>query len=218
MKITGKNAAVTAEEDIIAAGGTFTEPTAARVHAIVSGSANDTAAGTGARIVDVYGIGSDGLALSEGVTLNGATPVNTTKSYLFINEMKVRTAGSGGVNAGIITATAATDSTVTCTIPVGYNISKQAAYMAPAGLNKRIEYFNASTVNATGGAVTTLIFKTKAYGGVWMKIAEVELLTGETFQDIDTGYFPEIGPRQMFKVSATVSAGSSSVNINFDIV
>lgn len=333
MKITGKNAAVTTLEDVIAAGSTFTEPTTARIHAIVSNSAeddfdgtkqietavivgtitgsgdatftitsalvtgsplavsvtvldedtaeevaekaatelaateaisdhydvtsdganliftakvaaandatlniaytNDTCTGltpdassnntragatmTGARIVDIYGIGSNGYEVTESVQMNGTTSVNTVNAYLFINEMRVRTAGSTGGNVGIITATAATDSTVTCTIPAAENKSKQAAYMAPVGVAQKITFFNASVVNATAGAVTTLLFKTKAFGGVWILVAQVELLTGEVFQDIDTGFFPQLGARQLFKVSANVSAGSSSINVNFDV-
>lgn len=68
-----------------------------------SSSANDTSAGTGARTINVSGIDTSFAAFSETVTLNGQSSVNlATANILLINSMEVLTAGSGGLNAGII--------------------------------------------------------------------------------------------------------------------
>lgn len=70
---------------------------------IASSDANDTSAGTGARTVGIAGIDLSFAAFSESKTMNGQTSVNlTTPNVLLINSMEVLTAGSGGVNAGII--------------------------------------------------------------------------------------------------------------------
>lgn len=107
-------------------------PTQARVHALVSSDAADTAAGTGARLVEVQGLDANWEFQTEEVILNGTTPVNTTNSYLRIFRMKVTSVGSGGANAGIIKATAATDATVTAAIQTGVNQTLMAIYTIPA--------------------------------------------------------------------------------------
>ena len=117
-------------ETVVPAGGLWLPPTAARVHAVVSGSANDAAAGTGARTLLLTGILASGAESSEIITLNGTTPVNSSGSYIHVTSLEVLTAGSGGVNAGIITATAATDSTVTCSMHTGDNRSSGALLFA----------------------------------------------------------------------------------------
>jgi hypothetical protein len=97
-------------------------PTQARRHAIVSTSANDTAAGTGVRTIEVFGLTSwDSREVSETITTSGDTPVNTANEYVIIQRMIGRTWGSGGKNAGTIKATAETDGTITACIRIGAN-------------------------------------------------------------------------------------------------
>jgi hypothetical protein len=112
-------------------------PTAARIHAIASSNDNDgkTAApnSTGARTVQVYGLKTWDLAeTSEVVTLDGTTPVNTANSYVIIHRMKVLTSGSGGPNIGTITATAASDSTITAQIIPLDGQTSMAIYGVPS--------------------------------------------------------------------------------------
>lgn len=113
----------------------FVPPTTARIHAIASTSANDAAAGTGMQQITVYGIPTDWNQpeTSEDVTMNGTTPVNTVNSYVMIHRMQKKAVGSGGTNAGIITATAATDSTVTAAILAGNRQTLMAIYGIPSG-------------------------------------------------------------------------------------
>ena len=92
---------------------TYTEPTtpATTSRALVSSSANDTAAGTGARQVRVtyYALDSSGNITGpfvEVVTLNGATAVPTiSQTMTLIEKMEIVAVGSGGVAAGIIKMT-----------------------------------------------------------------------------------------------------------------
>lgn len=88
----------------------YTEPTTAAQRSIASSNANDTAAGTGARTVQITYFDNTGAGpLTEIVTLNGLTPVNTTNTNIrFIEKMEVLTAGTGGANAGTITLYGAT--------------------------------------------------------------------------------------------------------------
>jgi hypothetical protein len=82
----------------------YTEPASNAQRSMSSSSANDTAAGTGARTVEITYYTNTGTGpFTETITLNGTTAVNTVATDIrFIEEMDVRTVGSGGANAGTI--------------------------------------------------------------------------------------------------------------------
>lgn len=107
-------------------------PTAARVHALVSDDANDDVAGSGARTVRVWGLQAwDSAETFEDVNLDGLTPVNTVNSYVTINRMRVIDWDTTQ-NAGIVTATAATDNTVSAAIAAGVGQTQLAVYGVPS--------------------------------------------------------------------------------------
>jgi len=111
-------------------------PTQARVHAVASTSAADTSGSTGATSVIVYGLPDwDTPEVNETVNLSGTTPVNTANSYVIIHRMKCvaqATTTTPGVSAGNITATAATDNTVTAAILAGNGQTEMAIYGVPS--------------------------------------------------------------------------------------
>lgn len=105
---------------------------------VSSSSANDTAAGTGARTVFVGGLDANHNEISEIVTLNGQTPVLTTQAFLHINNAYVATAGSGLSAAGDIyfgdgVVTLGVPATVYDLIKFDYNQRITASYTIPAG-------------------------------------------------------------------------------------
>lgn len=89
---------------------TYTEQTANAQRSIVSSSANDTAAGTGARTVTLEYFTVTGTGpFTETITLNGTTPVNTVATDIcYIEHLNVATVGSTGSNVGTISLKAAT--------------------------------------------------------------------------------------------------------------
>lgn len=156
-----------AGEDVWDGGGDWTEPTADRIHAIVSSAVTDTSLGAGARTVFIRGI-SGGNITTETVTLNGASPVNTVNAYSIIDYMYVATAG-GGTNDGAITATAATDGTVTARINVdGTNQTQMCITKVPTGYSYYIYNWECEMYNSNASSSAEISLQTKFSGGVWL--------------------------------------------------
>ncbi len=78
-------------------------PTSAATLSLVSSSADDAAAGTGARSVAVFGLNADYVEISEVVALNGVTPVSTVTAFLRVQTVTSVSVGSTGSNVGTIT-------------------------------------------------------------------------------------------------------------------
>ena len=85
-------------------------PASARIIYIASTSANDTAAGTGARTLTIVGLDANFEPLTESnITLNGQTPVTTTNQFLRVNRLFVDDSGSTNANEGDIYCSDSTD-------------------------------------------------------------------------------------------------------------
>lgn len=87
---------------------TYQTPTSAAALEVVSNSANDTSAGTGARQVTIVGLDGTGALQTEDVTMNGTSAVATSNSYLRVTDFYVKNSGSyasatTASNAGTIT-------------------------------------------------------------------------------------------------------------------
>ena len=123
---------------VVAAGATYVYPTTAAQMKVSSGSANDAAAGTGARTILLAGLDANYNRISEVVTLNGQTQVTTVNSYLRITYTEITSTGSGNAQAGIIyvgtgSATAGVPATIYWQSEITYNNWSFAGFTVPAG-------------------------------------------------------------------------------------
>jgi hypothetical protein len=126
-------------------------PNAARVHQITSTSVNDAVAGTGVQKMHVFGLTSwDSAETNEIVDMDGTNDSPTTNSYVIIHRMHGDQWGSGGVNAGVITATADTDNTITAAILTGANQTQMLVYGFPSNTKFQMCCLQAEIVKATG--------------------------------------------------------------------
>jgi len=104
---------------------------------VVSASANDTALGSGATTIIMYGLDTNFNEISEVITMNGTTPVKSTKEYLRLFRAIVLTTGTptpvAGSNLGIISFTSFTTTTLQARIKVGEGQTLMAIYTVPAG-------------------------------------------------------------------------------------
>jgi len=168
----------TSVETVWAEGGTYAYPASATVMKISSSSADDAAAGTGARTVAIFGLDASYNEINETVTLNGQTAVNTTNSFLRIFRMYVVTAGSGGTAVGDIyigvgTVTAGVPATVYAKIDIGENQTNMAIWTVPANYTL---YLHRGTFSAASNNAAQFLlgkFMVRPFGSVFRNAADI---------------------------------------------
>ena len=159
-------------ETVWAQGGLYSYIETATVLKVSSSSANDTSAGTGARTVTLSGLDANYVEISETVTLNGQTAVNTTNSYLRINRMCVKTAGTGGQNAGVIyagtgTVTSGVPANKYATVAVADNQSLMALWTVPADHTAYLLQKDITAATAQNNKYATIHLVARPFGEVF---------------------------------------------------
>ena len=159
-------------ETIWAEGGLYSYLSAASVLKISSTSTDDASAGTGARTITISGLDANYDEISESVTLNGQTAVNTTQSFLRVFRIIVDTAGSGGQNAGVIyagtgTVTSGVPANKYGTIVVGDNQTLMCFWTVPRGYNAYLYQVDISMNTEVANKYGTVSLVTRPEGGVF---------------------------------------------------
>ena len=209
-----------AVEDVWDVGGIWNEPTASQVYTFTSTSGDDDAAGTGALTVEIFGLDSVGALQNETLTLAGTGVVTAASSYSMIHRMVVRTAGSGGANAGAITANANTDDTITAQINIGNNQTQMAIYKIPLGFKGCILDYYASLDKATGQTATVdAHIEVKPPGEVF-QIKQILGMVKDGSSHFEHAYlvpacFDELS---IIKMSADSNVNDVAVSAGFDLV
>lgn len=106
--------------------GNFTFPTGDEAWEVLSSDADDTSAGTGARSILITGLDTNFDPVTEIVSLDGVTPVATTRTdWNRINDIFVVSSGSSENNEGTITlrvaSAGATRATILPTLARSFN-------------------------------------------------------------------------------------------------
>lgn len=117
---------------------------------VVSTSALDTSAGTGARTVTVTTLVGDYVSSPQVITLNGLTAVPIPIQAIRINGGRCLTAGSVGANVGDIIIRDAGGGTIRGIILSGFGATRQAPYTVPAGFTLAVSYILLSVDSPSG--------------------------------------------------------------------
>jgi hypothetical protein len=196
---------------------TYTEQTSNAQRSIASASANDTAAGTGARTVRITYLDSTGSGpYTETVTLNGTSYVNTVATNIcFIEQIDVITAGSGGSNAGVITLKAATagGGATIGTINTGDNQTFWAHHYIPTGKEANITGVSVSHNGTTVGSGGVFVIKALPIGvanAIENQVTDFVRLYGQssTFARVYTSPVKVAGPARLVLYVTPESASS----------
>lgn len=135
----------------------YTYPSSA-ITMYLSGSNGDTAQ------ILIVGLDANYAVISETVTLNGTTPVATTKQYFRINSMNV-SVGSATNPAGAVYLKNQAGSTTYAQINAGVGRTQAAIYTVPAGYTYFLQRVNIYT-SLNGNDYVTYTNKTISSSGV----------------------------------------------------
>lgn len=211
----------TTEETVWPIDGILGHPPSPTVMTISSTSANDTAAGTGARSVFIEGVNGTGGLVTETVTLNGQTPVNTTKLYDAIERMAVFSVGSAGRNAGLIyagtgTVTAGVPAVPYGVISIGDNNSLTGHWTCPVGFTGYLTKGIFSVGPTAGNQFVLGRIKLRGVDGITRTSAKVTVQAGSVIFPFD---FPiKISATECITATAQGSGSNASVSTYFQIV
>lgn len=141
---------------------------------IVSTSANDTSAGTGAQSVLIVGIDENFLSVTEIVTLNGTTPVTTANNYLGVNRMIVLVSGTNRTNVGTINATDTGASFgIQAQIPPSNSVTQQCIFHTQINHNFLSDWLFMNALKLSGGGAPRVRFKAFSYSRVTNTLYQV---------------------------------------------
>jgi len=192
-------------------------PTTDSTMTLSSDDANDTALGTGARVVIVEGLDINYNEIIEEVTLNGTSGVSTVNSYFRVNRLllKPNGAGSSGFNEGIIyigtgVITSGKPAVVVNLIPINSSISQSGFYTVPSG-KSLLSYTRTYGVDTGKSAV---VVGTIVDQGVKYSVSTVPIIEN-TYQIDDEPPFLVGEKQDIIFTSISTSGGgvSSSVSV-----
>lgn len=211
----------TSEETVWPDGGPTPVPGAATVMKVSSSSTADAAAGTGARTIVIQGLDANHAEISETVTLNGQTAVNTTKLFLHINYIYVATVGSGGKNAGLIyvgdgVVTLGVPATIYGIVNTGFNASTTAFYTVPAGYTAFIYQGSISSGQSGGSTEITGYLITRDANNVARVAAVATLNNGQANYDFSLPI--RIEEKTSVEARAIGAAPNNVVTANFQLL
>jgi hypothetical protein len=220
----GINTAVgTSNETIWIGSNTYTFPAAASVLKVSSSSANDASpSGTGAQTIQIQGLNAAYEAVSEIVSLNGQTAVNTTNSYLRVNKMTVLTAGTGGTSVGNIYAgtgdvTAGVPAVVVNQTGILANETESAFYTVPAGYTAFINMWTMSSGNTTADEWTRFTLRIRPLGGVFGIKAQYHIAASGIYECVAAYPLP-IPEKADLEILAATSDGTASVSTQLQLM
>lgn len=215
------------EEDIWAGGGTRAYLSSAETMDVASTDAADDGdpEGTGLHQVLISGLDSNYLEVEETVTLNGTSTVTTTQSFLRVNRVKGLGAGSGGINAGDISA----DPTTTGSgsrqgfIEAGRGQSQISHYTVPAGKTAYLVGGQVSIFAVSGSSTRSARVNMWARDGAsmtWRDIKEVGLaLHGSSVSsDINFTVPESFGAQSDLRFSAIADVNNTGIYVQYNLI
>ena len=219
--VSGFNATVgTSYETIWSESTVYAYPASAVAMKVSSSDANDTAAGTGARTVTVYGLDGSYNQINETVSLNGQTAVTTTATFLRVLHLMVNTAGSGGAAAGTIYAGVGAVTTGKPATVYGVYTADGGAtaciYTVPAGYTGYVFDFLCSSGVTSANAYSNVGLYNRPLGGVFDNTIQGRCANGGAFA-IPLNYPVSFPEKTDIEVRASATS-SSNVTANFSIV
>lgn len=207
-------------EDMWPVGGQRVLPTSAGVATVVSDSAEDdldeaTPPGTGVYTIVVEGLDANFLEVSETVTMQGTTPVNTTQTFRRINRAYCVDDGTGLSNAGNITISVGGNTQAY--IEANEGQTHLAMGTVPADKVFVINYYNVGIGRMAGSTDCQIFGQIRLYDessqddyDAWRTISDIWLWNGQEHTGTAITVLP---PRTDYRIVANSSAATQGHGI-----
>lgn len=222
IQVAGRSELVgTSWSDIWGLGGEITHATSGETWEIVSSSADDAAAGTGAQTVVIQYLDDAFVLQIEVKTMNGTTPVtfDATDAFRF-RTGAVLTHGSTNENQGVITIRVSgaganrgsiDRSTAYAGAPKGFNVSLDTHYTVEAG---KTLFPTSSIVTINKGFDVAVITQVKLFGSdAWISLGEIPQYQSTGIIPFDKSLF---GVPEKTDFRAIAISANTPVIVNFD--
>lgn len=155
-------------------------PVASTLLGIASSSTDDTSAGTGLRTVLIEGLDTNWDYQEEVITLNGQTKVNSTLSFIRINELTGLTTGSTGSNQGTLYISDSVETFVSglptilvfSTMGVNWNFGAAGVHSTPRNTLTCSTHFKTST-DATTAKPLLLRAEVRPFGLPMLRVGDL---------------------------------------------
>ena len=206
------------EADIWDSGGLYTFPTTAgTLTTNSSSSADDTAAGEGAKTVKVFGLDSTYTAISETKAMGGTALVSLANNYLRVYRAYVVTAGTVTTNAGTINITQTAVNVARIKPLTGQTL--MAIYTVPAGYTGyMLSYYASGRRGVTTGAIDVSM-KVKNFGEAWRVRQVVSTQNvGSSYIEHTYKFPPMIPAKSDIRMSVLTSVNSMAIDGGFEML
>lgn len=159
----------TVPQDVWGGGGLFPYQSAAVALEAISSSANDTAAGTGARTVVVSGLDSNWNSVTAVITLAGTgASAATAQTFLRVNAFRALTCGSGETNVGDITLRVAGAGATQAFMRAGDGQCLRSVLSVPAGFTGLLLDAFVAIIRPGGNEFCEVQLKARTLPGPWV--------------------------------------------------
>ena len=209
------------EETVWTAGGLYIHAAAPTIMTVSSTSASDTSNGIGARQIYILGINSTGNEVSETVTLNGQTAVNTFHTYTEIQYVLVTSVGStahnvGNISVGTGTVTGGVPANIYGHILATENGSLMGHYTVPLNCTGYLMAGSISTGSTQAGKTITGRLKYRNAFNLIHTAAIVTFSEGRVVFDFD--YPVKVESGGCISASAVSSTDNEKVSCYFQLL
>lgn len=189
----------------------FTSWTAADHLYVISTSASDTA-----QQIYIVGLDASYNRITETVTTNGTTAVQTTNHFLRIHTATIISANKPNVGEITFRLTSGTG-TVVAHIGAGLSITKLSQYTVPAGYTAYILYGDCTTFRAGSGNIGSLLrMMVRPYGGTFVNAFVAEVVNGYYRNDFTIPMV--ITEKSDIDVQITADANNTAATCNYGIL
>lgn len=180
-------------------GGIYTFPASALTMSVVSDSASDEMG------VLITGLDTNWNQISETVTLDGTTPVTTTKQFLRINDARI----TSGNNVGDITIS--NGGTTYAFIEATYGVHQALVFSVPAGFSLYVTQVAVTSGTITGNKYGSMRACLKQFEGPELHFFESTFVTSQLNYDVNVPF--KIPEKCDFSMECKSSASTNEFTI-----